>query len=313
MDFLGETLEAEEVYEDSPAKKGRYSAKKRKEIFDYDEVNPQVDETEVLEEETDEEEPEEEESSHTSTGLIVTLTVLIAVLLLAAAFLFVRFILPSLRSGDGKEPAGIVQETQDTTGETELFIPCQYITLSSGGAVLNAEGQFFLLHVVPTPEDTTETIYYAVEDESIATVSEDGKLTAVSEGETTVYITCGNQQVTCPVTVKYEEETVPPTEATEATEAAAEDEPEATEAPVDPGLKNVTLKLKKTDIMLGIGYKVQLLLDCGLDQNEVEWSVEHEHIASVDEEGWVKALKYGTTSVTAKYGDQEVKCMVRCG
>ena len=86
----------------------------------------------------------------------------------------------------------------------------------------------------------------------------------------------------------------------------------ATSAPANQQLKNVTLKLKKTDIRLGVYYEFKLLLDCDLEQNEVQWSSEHPYIASVDENGVVKAIKAGTTSITAQYGDQKVTCMVRC-
>ena len=73
------------------------------------------------------------------------------------------------------------------------------------------------------------------------------------------------------------------------------------------------LKLKKTDIRLGVYYQFTLELDCGLQQNEVQWSSEHPHIAKVDENGVVTAVKSGTTAITATYGDQSVTCMVRCG
>ena len=97
--------------------------------------------------------------------------------------------------------------------------------------------------------------------------------------------------------------------AAEATEAAEVTE---TSAPAQTNLKNVTLKLKKTDIRLGVYYEYKLLLDCDLEQNEVQWSSEHPYIASVDENGVVKAIKAGTTAITATYGDQKVQCIVRC-
>ena len=75
----------------------------------------------------------------------------------------------------------------------------------------------------------------------------------------------------------------------------------------------VVLKLKQTDFKLGVYYEHQLLLDCDLEQDQVEWTSEHPYIASVDENGVVKALKEGTTSIIVKYGDQEAKCIVRCG
>ena len=106
--------------------------------------------------------------------------------------------------------------------------------------------------------------------------------------------------------VEYVEETVPPT-----TEAAVIEEtvPETTVAAVK---SNVTLKLKKTDIRLGVYYQFTLELDCDLAQNEVTWTSEHPHIATVDENGVVTAVKAGTTAIIAKYGDQEVQCIIRC-
>ena len=49
-----------------------------------------------------------------------------------------------------------------------------------------------------------------------------------------------------------------------------------------------------------------------LDPSQVEWSVEHPFIATVDENGFVQAVSYGTTAVIVKYGDQQVQCIVRC-
>ena len=74
----------------------------------------------------------------------------------------------------------------------------------------------------------------------------------------------------------------------------------------------VTLKLKDTDIRLGVGYGHTILLDCDLKHEDIEWRIEHEYIAKVDDKGFVTALANGTTAVIAKYGDQEVQCILRC-
>ena len=145
-------------------------------------------------------------------------------------------------------------------------------------------------------------------DESVATVDANGRITAVSEGKTVIYITCGDKQLTCPVTCQFEQETEPSTEATVAaqTEATIQTEPVETKPQVE-------LKLDRTDMRLQVGYSTQLkLVDCGdLKPEDVEWSVEHAYIAKV-ENGYVTALQSGTTEITAKYGDQTVKCIVRC-
>ena len=322
-DLLEQT--AEETVQDSP--------RKRKEIFDYDEVNSEPEEESVTYAQTDydgeEDEEEEEDEPRHNTLVVIVLTVLIALLLMAAGFIFVRYFLPNI---SGKADA-VPQTTQETelasTETTVLSIPCQELYIISGKTVeLNEEGQMFLLHVKASPENTTDKILFTSGDESVATVTEDGKITAVSEGETVITISCGVSVMECPVTVKYVEETTAaateaietvatgetvPEEANDATEAQA-DTAAATEATAaaQTNLKNVTLKLKKTDIRLGVYYEYKLLLDCDLEQNEVQWSSEHPYIASVDENGVVKAIKAGTTAITATYGDQKVQCIVRC-
>ena len=330
--LLGEDLleqSAEETVQDYP--------KKRKEIFDFDEVNSAPEEESVTYAQTDydgeEDEEEEEDEPRHNTLAVSVLTVLIALLLMAAGFIFFRYFLSNM----GGEADSAPQTTQTTgyasTETTELSIPCQELYIISGKTVeLNEEGQMFLLHVKASPENTTDKILFTSGDEAVATVTEDGRITAVSEGETVITIRCGVSVMECPVTVKYvEETTVATTEAieavavgetgpeeTEGTAAEGTDTTEAAEAttapsaPAQTNLKNVTLKLKKTDIRLGVYYEYKLLLDCPLEQNEVQWSSEHPYIASVDENGVVKAIKSGTTAITATYGDQKVQCIVRC-
>lgn len=291
---------------------------RKKEIFDYDEVNTEDSDEEADDDEYDAEEEEDGEAPRHNTFVVILLTVLIVALLGAAAFIFVRYFLPNMRE---EEPAttAAVQETAPAA-TTEAVIPCEQMFMTSAGvAELSAEGQQFLLHIKVIPEDTTDQIIYTSGDESIATVTEDGKITAVSEGETVIYISCGEYYIDCPVIVKYVEETVPPTTEAEAETVPAETTPEETVAEEtssgsenNAGLKDVTLKLKKTDIQLGVYYQFQLVLDCALEPEEVTWTSEHPHIATVDEKGNVTAVKEGTTSISAKYGDQEVQCIVRC-
>ena len=291
---------------------------RKKEIFDFDEVNAEAvpaeeDSEEDYDEAEDYDAEEEEETPRHNTFTVILLTVLIVVLLGAAAFIFLRYFLPNMRD-DGNEATTVAMQETEAVMDTEPTVPCQQMVMTNAGvAELNAEGQQFLLHIKALPENTTDKIVYTSGDESIATVTEDGKITAVSEGETVIYISCGKTSMECPVIVKYVEETVPPTTEPVVVETApAETLAEPVEPQENANLKDVTLKLKKTDIQLGVYYQFQLVLDCDLTPEEVTWTSEHPHIATVDEKGNVTAVKAGTTSVTAKYGDQEVQCMVRC-
>ncbi len=310
--YFDDSTIMEEVQEEPKSKSGKFASKKR-EIFDFDEVNADLmdDEEEDYYPEEDEEEAYEEyeEEPRHNVFVVILLTVLIVSLLATAGFLFLRYFLPNM-SAEETVPETQVQTVETTIPQTLPGIPCQNLVLTSGTAELSQPGQYFLLHVLAMPEDTTDVITYVSADERIATVTEDGKITAVSEGETVVYITCGNSQLNCPVVVKFVEETEPPTQATEAeTETqAVEETTVATEAPKP----DVILKLKRTDISLGVYLQFTLELDCDLEPTDVEWSSEHPYIATVDANGVVEAKKDGTTSITAKYGDQVVQCIVRC-
>ncbi len=337
-DLLGEELIEEEILEEPKNKGGRFAPKK-KEIFDYDEVNEE-DEEEDEDEEDDEdfdEEEEEEEAPRHNTLVVILLTILIAGLLVAAGFIFFRYYWMNNQVQGAPPPTTTVVQTEAAV--EEATIPCEAMSmLSAGVAQLSAEGQQFLIHIQVKPETTTDRIIYTSGNDAVATVSEDGRITAVAEGETTIYISCGKVSMECPVVVKYVEETLLATTEAQATEATAAEEaaevpaePQATEpVAADPPVQeetvpettvslpadydpNVVLKLKKTDIMLGVYYYVTLQLDCDLDPTQVQWSSEHPHIAKVDEKGVVTALKAGTTDIVAKYGDQVVKCRVRCG
>lgn len=311
--LLGEEFLMEETVEETKAKSGKYKSR-RKEIFDFDEANSVMKDEEVDEEPYEEEDDEDEyeEAPRSNTFVVILLTVLIVALLAVAGFLFVRYFLPG-SAAEETVPATTAAVVETTTAATDLSIPCQTLVLTSGAvAELSQEGGYFLINVIAMPEDTTDEIVFTSEDESIATVSADGRITAVSEGETTIYITCGNNQQKCSVICDFVEETEPPTETTEPETEPAETVPETTVATEPTKNPDIELKLKKSDIGLKVYYYVTLELDCDLEPTDIEWSCEHPHIASVDEKGVVTAKKDGVTDIIAKYGDQEVRCKVRC-
>ena len=279
-------------------------APKRKEIFDYDEVNMPASAPKSHQREHLEEEEEELEEPQQNTGVVILLTVLIVVLLVAMGFLYWKFLRPSTPEETQPLPVYTQAVTEAPTTQpetTELKIPCQSLALSSGNAELSHEGQAFLLNVVRVPEDTTDELTFTSEDPSIATVDADGRIVAVAQGETVVTILCGDQKLTCPVICAFE---------TDEGETVPEETQETTEA--TEAIKNVTLKLKKSEIRLPVYTYFTLLLDCDLTAEEVQWSSEHPYIATVDEKGVVTAVKTGVTQINVQYGDQVVSCIVRC-
>ena len=283
------------------------------------------------EEDLDEDEEEEDEAAprRGKAGVVILLIILIMVLLAACGFLFLRYAMPNLDSGDVGPTETQTQTEAPVETTTEPGIPCQQLILTSGGTVeLTREGEYKLINVIVKPEDTTDKVMYLSSDESVVTVTEQGRLTSVAEGEAVVTIVCGDQKIDCRVKVRFVEETEPPTEettqpATEETESAAEtqaeDAAEETQAPTEAEetipetqvqLKDVTLKLKKTDFSMGVGYQYTIPLDCDLEYSEIEWSTGNAGIAVI-KDGVISTLSKGTTQFFAKYGDQTVSGWIR--
>ncbi len=317
--FSLEELEADILQEETV---GYFAAspRKNKEIFDFDEVNePKIQEEEPYDDDDDE---DYEEEPKTNVFLVIFLVLLIALLLLATGFIFFRFLLPNMMEDhDATLPVVTTAPVEtETQAPVETGIPCQSLVLEGGKAELSSAGQPWLINVKIIPEDTTDTLSYLSANENVATVDESGKVIAVGEGETEILITCGTQQIRCPIVVNYSLATEPtaaeetaPAETADATEPATEAATEpakSTEATVDPNA--VKLKLKKNDISLFSVYSsATLILDCELALTDLDWMTMDSSIAIVNE-GVVTATGRGTTKIIGTYGDQKVECIVRC-
>lgn len=296
------------------------------------------------------EEPEQQpENRGFNSPMVIGLVVVIVFLLLGMGVLFFGFLLPGKNA---EKAAATTAATEAPTAETITeapTIPCTGLVLTSGKAELVEHGQNFLIHLQLMPEDTTDVVTYKSENEEVATVSDSGKITAVGEGDTAIVIVCGSQMIRSNVSVHYQpeesttvettaatEETSESTESSEATEAT--EEAKATEATTEATteaateattsettqttaaatestapLKDVTLKLKRTDMKFEgakRGMYTTLELDCDLTPEEVQWMTSNEAVAKVDN-GKIYAMGNGTAFITVKYGEQEVKCTVR--
>lgn len=305
-----------------------YPRRKQKEIFDFDEVNMDDDEDEDEDVDFEEEEDDFEDEPKSNTLIVIVLVILIALLLLAVGFMFFRFFLPNMR-GSEETTAPVVTtapvETEIVTEPTEFTVPCTDLSIPGGKAELSQEGQFFLLNVQVFPQNTTDELVFQSEDEGIAVVDADGRITAVGEGQTSILITCGRMQLKYSVVVDYslgeepvQEETVPAVtlgeeetqadeENTGETDGTDSTEPEQTEA-----ADGSVLKLKKTDITLFVRYtSYQLELDCDIPADQIKW-VSMDSGKAIVNNGLVTATGPGTTKIVASYGDQSVECIVRC-
>ena len=304
-----------------------------KPMFDFDQDDGYVDnppESQNYDEDDLEEVEEYEAPSQTSTVIIVVLVMIITFLLVAIGFLFFRFYLPGRMAASASQTVATeVTEPEQTQESTEPTIPCTSLALTSGVTKLTRPGQYWLLHVSVMPEDTTDPLIFMSEDESVVTVNEFGRLTAEGEGETNVYIACGDKEIKCQVIVKYEQTQEP--EATEqvsdvpeavehadlsgqtAENAAEVTEPatQATEPPAS-GAEEIVLKLEKSDVSSTVkGVSFDLKLDCDLKPEDVTWLTMDSTVAIV-KNGVVTTIGPGKTKIVAQYKGQQVECIVRC-
>ena len=239
---------------------------------------------------------------------IILLSLLIGACIIASAFLFFRYYLPHQLSWEAEPKRMETEQTEtETTLPEETSVPCTGIVLTSGVPEITRIGQYWLLHVLVMPENTTDQLTFTSSDESIVTVTPEGRLCSVGEGTATVIISCGSEQILCQVTVKLpQEETVADTQDGQSgTEAMSDGIKEGEEGPV-------VLKLKQTDVSFtrkGVTY--QLELDCDLSPEEVSWITLDPDVA-ICHDGLVTVLGNGVTKIVAQYGDQQVCCIIRC-
>lgn len=137
---------------------------------------------------------EQSRASRGNPWLIAFLVTLIFVMVVGTVVLYLRFYLPNKNVPDPNAKPPVIQEETQPTEQTEPTIPCTNLALLSGGTVeLTQPGHKYLIHVATIPENTTDKVTFESQDESIATVSREGRVTAVAEGTTYIQVTCGSQ------------------------------------------------------------------------------------------------------------------------
>lgn len=256
--------------------------------------------------------PMEDKPSGKNKDVVINVLLIIVILALLAvgAFIIKEFIMPTPKATEPSEPSTeVTQETLAPTTEEPTTtippVPCTELTVPETEVMLHAAGQSWLLNVTVLPEDTTDELTYTSLDDQIAFVNNEGRITAVSEGETEILISCGEQQIRYKVICDF---LLTGGEGDD--DGDDGDETTGTTAPTGP-LKDITLKVNLTDITFndknqGYTFKVD-----GLTNEEVTWTSEDEKIVTV-ENGRALSVGRGTTHIIAQYGDQKVSIIVRC-
>ena len=222
---------------------------------------------------SDDSEPEEKRSD---APLVITAIILLVAIAAIVVFITLRFFGPWAGKNREEEPVQTATTTEQTTDDG--LIPCTKLEVSDTQIDI-PEGGFYELKVIKEPADTTDQVIFASKDPAIATVDDNGKITPVSTGSTTITITCGTEQIELQVSCQVKEE-------------------------VPFILDQMELKLEYQD-------QEWILYSGEIPVADIEFSSDDETIATFVD-GVVYAKAPGETVVYAKYEDQTVSCKVSC-
>ena len=144
-------------------------------------------------------------------------------------------------------------------------------------------GQEHVLNVVITPENVTDevTYTYASSDESVAIVDESGRISAVQAGNTEITVTVTADEFTKELTFNLEVKEIP--------------------------LEGIAFKEEVTPLEEGQSAQLEILFNpenTTVDRT-VTWASSDESVATI-EDGFVTAVKAGTTTISATVGDKEI-------
>lgn len=146
------------------------------------------------------------------------------------------------------------------------------------------EGDTITLTATVGPSNATDrTVTWTSSDTKVATVDENGKVTAVAAGSATIMAKAGDQTSTCSVVVSAK--VVPVTSVSLDQTSLALTEEDSVTLTVTVGPENATDKT-------------------------VTWSSSDTNVATVDQTGRVTAVKAGAAIITAKAGDKTASCTV---
>ena len=174
-----------------------------------------------------------------------------------------------------------VGEKTATCEVTVKPVPVSGIVLDKTSVEL-LEGESITLNATVLPDNATDkTVAWATSDSTIATVDNNGLVKAIKVGKVTITAKAGEKTATCEVTVKP--------------------------VPV------AGIVLGKTEVELLEGDSITLTATVSPDNatdKTVTWATSDSTIATVDNNGLVKAIKVGKVTITAMAGEKAATCKV---
>ena len=228
--------------------------------------------------------------------LWIIIALLLAAILMVTAYIGIRF----FRNRDSLQ--GILPSRETTAAPTQTTqpptIPCVALSLDNAVVALDEVGQTHQLGLKCTPEGTTDELRFVSSDPAVATVSEDGLVTAVGSGQAIITITCGEVVRECDIICWFQQETTAPTT-------------QPTTAPTEPAVLTLDVTdascFKKNEVF----NLYAKLGEESVGRSRITWTSSDPKVAKV-EKGQVTAVGKGTATITAEYQGQKATCVVRC-
>ena len=172
---------------------------------------------------------------------------------------------------------------QSATCSVTVTVPVQSLTLDRVTVTLEEKQTTTLVATVSPSDATDKTVTWTSSNETVASVDQNGKVTALHVGMANIMARAGEKTAVCNVTVT--QEVIP--------------------------VKSVGLN--KTRLNLTVGAVEQLTATVNPDNatdNTITWTCSDATVVSVDHSGKVTALKGGTATITAAAGDKSATAFV---
>ena len=248
----------------------------------------------------DEDETDDVEEPVSNRGLILIVALLLAAIVAVSCYIAIGvFKVFDFASCEG---SGTV--TTSPVGTTapvlppENRIPCTGLTVDSK-ITLVEQGCTMTLSFSVDPIDTTDTLEFVSSDPAVATVDQQGRVTAVDNGEANITVTCGDFTQTCQVSCVLDGQ-----------------QPDVPDVPDEP-MPNLQMRSEYNDVSFPAkGYQWRAYKetdDFGPEEAaKFTWKMDDESIATVDN-GYITTVAPGRTTLRVFYGDEQVGyCLIRC-
>ncbi len=165
----------------------------------------------------------------------------------------------------------------------EETVTVNSITLSSTNVSLEVGEELTLQATFSPAEAEVGTVVWASSDDNVASVSQEGKISALTPGEATISVATGDVKAECEVTVTKKIINV---------ETITLSANNVTMAPGDETVLQATFTPEDADL------------------SSVVWSSSAEGVATVSQEGRVNAIAEGQATITVTAGEVKAECIV---